>query len=158
MSRVVALLGAMALTGCASVIGEKMQPLALQTVLDGKEIAGLGCTLSNDAGSWTLISPASVMVHKSTGDLAVDCKKDSYAGSATVVSKSNKAVWGNLLLGGGIGYIVDRNTGAGFDYPPNITVTLRQVDMAGIPSTAALAPVEVPLKPMSPSQAAARVY
>ena len=158
MSRVVALLGAMALTGCASVIGEKMQPLALQTVLDGKEIAGLGCTLSNDAGSWTLTSPASVMVHKSTGDLAVDCKKDSYVGNATVVSKSNKAVWGNLLLGGGIGYIVDRNTGAGFDYPPNITVTLRQVDMAGIPSTASLAPVDVPLKPMSPSQAAARVY
>lgn len=103
----------------------------------------MGCTLTNDAGSWFLTSPGSVTVHKSTDDLAIDCKKDSYVGNVIAVSKSNGAVWGNILLGGGIGYIIDRNTGAGFDYPPTIVVALRQVDTAGIPSNAPLKPVLV---------------
>lgn len=141
MKRILALLGVVAVTGCASVAGEKMQPVTVTTIFDNKEIAGLGCTLTNDAGSWFLTSPASVTVHKSTGDLAIDCKKDAYAGTATAVSKSNGAVWGNILLGGGIGYIVDRNTGAGFDYPPTIVVTLRQLNTAGIPANAPLKPV-----------------
>lgn len=149
MKRILALLGVAAVTGCASVAGEKMQPVSVTTIFDNKEIAGLGCTLTNDAGSWFLTSPASVTVHKSTGDLAIDCKKDSYAGNATAVSKSNGAVWGNILLGGGIGYIVDRNTGAGFDYPPTIVVTLRQLDTAGIPANA-------PLKPVSSLDSAAK--
>ncbi|MFA9216795.1 MAG: hypothetical protein ACEQSK_06785 [Sphingomonadaceae bacterium] len=141
MKKIASLLGLIVVTGCASVAGEKMQPVSVQTVFDSKEIAGLGCTLSNDAGSWFLTSPASVTVHKSTGDLSIDCKKDSYVGNAIAVSKSNGAVWGNILLGGGIGYIVDRNTGAGFDYPPTIIVNLRQLDSAVPVKTAPLAPL-----------------
>lgn len=120
-----------------------MQPVSVTTIFDSKEIAGLGCTLTNDAGSWFLTSPASVTVHKSTGDLAIDCKKEQYSGTAVAVSKSNGAVWGNVLVGGGIGYIIDRNTGAGFDYPPTIVVTLRQLDSVGIPANAPLKPVAV---------------
>lgn len=166
MKRILALSGVLVVTGCASVAGEKMQPIAVQTVFDSKEIAGLGCTLTNDAGSWFLTSPASVTVHKSTGDLAIDCKKNSFTGNVTVVSKSNGAVWGNILLGGGIGYIVDRNTGAGFDYPPTVVVTLRQLDSAGVPAKAE--PIATPgtasstassmlTKPVTASQSAARI-
>lgn len=122
------------LTGCASISGEKMQPITIQTLHDSREVAGVGCTLSNDAGSWFLTTPGSVTVHKSTGDLAIDCKKDDVFGRQTLVSKSNGAVWGNILLGGGIGYIVDRNTGAGFDYPATTTIVMRkmgEVSLAG---------------------------
>ena len=155
MKTIFALSAVLALTGCASVIGEKMQPLSVTTVFESKEIAGLGCTLSNDAGSWTLTSPASVVVHKSTGDLAIDCKKDAYVGNATAVSRANGAVWGNLLLGGGIGYVVDRNTGAGFDYPSGIVVTVRQLVAPALGVNDAA--IDVPLKLMSPSQSAARI-
>jgi hypothetical protein len=115
------------LTGCASISGEKMQPITVQTIHENKEMAGVGCTLTNDAGSWYVTTPGSVTVHKSTGDLAIDCKKDSLFGRQSLVSKSNGAVWGNILLGGGIGYIVDRNTGAGFDYPATTTIMLRKI-------------------------------
>lgn len=118
----------LALTGCASVSGEKMQPITVQTIHENKEVAGVGCTLTNDAGSWFLTTPASVTVHKSTGDLAVDCKKENVTGRQTLVSKSNGAVWGNILIGGGIGYIIDRNTGAGFDYPATATIMLHKID------------------------------
>lgn len=121
----------LAITGCASVSGSKLQPVSIQTIQDNKEVAGVGCTLSNDAGKWFVTTPGSVTVNKSTGDLAVDCVKDvTLVGHETVVSKSNGAVWGNILLGGGIGYIVDRNTGAGFDYPNTITVMLRRIGEA----------------------------
>lgn len=138
MKTIVAIATLSLLTGCASISGERMQPVTVKTVHDNVEIAGVGCTLTNDAGSWFVTTPGSVTVHKSTGDLAVDCKKDAFAGNQTLVSKSNGAVWGNIIAGGGIGYIVDRNTGAGFDYPASTTVMLRKIgDMpAAIPPVA----------------------
>ena len=104
-----------------------MQPIAVQTVHDSKEIAGVACTLTNDAGSWSVMTPGSVTVYKSTGDLAIDCKKEEISGRQTLVSKSNGAVWGNIIAGGGIGYIVDRNTGAGFDYPATTMIAMRKI-------------------------------
>jgi hypothetical protein len=130
------------LTGCASITGSKLQPLSVQTVHDGKEVSGVGCTLTNDAGKWFVTSPGSVTVQKSTGDMAVDCAKDDLKGHENVVSKSNGAVWGNIIAGGGIGYIVDRNTGAGFDYPNSITVVLNRIAAAVglVPSSTTPAP------------------
>lgn len=130
MKNYAALAAMLALTGCASITGEKIQPLSVITILDNKEVAGIGCTLSNDAGSWFLTSPGSVTVHKSTGDLAIDCKKEGMAGNATVVSKANGGAWGNILFGGVVGYVVDRQTGAGFNYPTNVTIMLRQIEAA----------------------------
>ena len=120
----------LALTGCASITGSKLQPVSVQTIQDGKEVSGVNCTLSNDAGKWFVTSPGSVTVQKSTGDMAVDCEKDDLRGHENLVSKNNGAVWGNILAGGGIGYIIDRNTGAGFDYPNSIIVVLNRIAAA----------------------------
>lgn len=130
----------LALTGCASITGSKLQPLSVQTIQDGKEVAGVGCTLTNDAGKWFVTTPGSVTVQKSTGDMAVDCTKEELRGHENLVSKSNGAVWGNIIAGGGIGYIVDRNTGAGFDYPNNVTVILNRMAAAIGLSTSSATP------------------
>ncbi|WP_195763901.1 hypothetical protein [Pseudoduganella rivuli] len=153
MTKYAALAAMLALTGCASITGEKIQPLSVITVLDNKEVAGIGCTLSNDAGSWFLTSPASVTVHKSTGDLAIDCKKEGLAGNATVVSKANGGAWGNILAGGVIGYVVDRQTGAGFNYPSNVTIMLRQIENAQQVQSQAT-PAAIPAAPAAPAAAA----
>lgn len=130
----------LALTGCASITGSKLQPLSVQTIQDGKEVAGVGCTLTNDAGKWFVTTPGSVTVQKSTGDMVVDCTKEELRGHENLVSKSNGAVWGNIIVGGGIGYIVDRNTGAGFDYPNNVTVILNRMAAAIGLSTSSATP------------------
>jgi uncharacterized protein YceK len=119
---------ALALSGCASIISEKTQPVSVQTIMDNKEVAGIGCVLQNDEGKWFITSPGSTVINKSTADMTVDCKNDKTIGHDVVVSKSNGSVWGNILLGGGVGYIVDRNTGAGFDYPTVITVELKKIE------------------------------
>jgi len=141
MKKLICIATLLALTGCASVTGSKLQPLSVQTIQDGKEVAGVGCTLTNDAGKWFVTTPGSVTVQKSTGDMAVDCSKDDLRGRENLVSKSNGAVWGNIIAGGGIGYIIDRNTGAGFDYPNTVTVILNRMAAAiGLsPSTTVLA-------------------
>jgi len=131
MKSMLAILTMLTVAGCATVSGEKVQPISLQTIQDNIEISGVGCTLMNDSGKWFVTSPGSVTVHKSTGNLAIDCSKDgNLVGHETLVSKSNGAVWGNIIAGGGIGYIVDRNTGAGFNYPNNIAVVLHKIENA----------------------------
>jgi hypothetical protein len=127
MKSLVAATALVALTGCASITGSKLQPISVQTMQEGKEVAGVTCTLTNDSGKWFVTTPGSVTVQKSTGDMAVDCAKDELKGHDNLVSKNNGAVWGNILAGGGIGYIIDRNTGAGFDYPNSITVVLTRI-------------------------------
>jgi hypothetical protein len=132
MRTTVVVVVAVAMAGCASITGNKLQPVSVQTIQDNSEVAGAGCTLTNDAGKWFVTTPGSVTIQKSTGDLAVDCSKDEgkMVGHENIVSKANGGVWGNIILGGGIGYVVDRNTGAGFDYPPSITVMLNRISSA----------------------------
>ena len=143
MYKSLATVSLLAVTGCASITGSKLQPVSVQTIQDSKEVAGVGCTLTNDAGKWFVTTPGSVTIQKSTGDLAVDCAKENIMGHETIVSKSNGAVWGNIILGGGIGYVVDRNTGAGFDYPNSITVMLRKMGEAVGLTTPVAAPAVV---------------
>lgn len=140
MKNIIAVAAVFALTGCASITGERTQSIMVQTIHENAEIAGSGCTLSNDAGSWFVTTPSSVVVHKSTGDLTISCKKNALAGNQTLESKSNINVWGNVIAGGVIGYVVDRNTGAGFNYPTTAMVMMRRIGDETTPTAAATPP------------------
>jgi len=111
-------------SGCASITGSKNQPVSLTAVCNAEPVSGANCTLANDKGQWFVATPGSVMIQKSGGDLAVSCKKGDAAGGGTFVSKANGGIWGNILAGGIIGYAIDAGSGAGFDYPPNMTVIM----------------------------------
>jgi hypothetical protein len=124
MFRILAWSMAVLLSGCASITGSKLQPISVQTTQGSSMVSGASCTLSNDAGKWFVKTPGSVTVQKSTGDLSVECAMNEASGHENVVSKANTNVWGNILLGGVIGYAVDRSSGAGFDYPESVTVKL----------------------------------
>ncbi len=113
------------LSGCASVTSGKFQPLSVAAVKGGEDVDNAKCALTNDKGTWYANTPGSVMVQKSYGDLVVVCKKTGYKpGTLSVKSASNGGVWGNIIAGGLIGYAVDASSGAGFDYPTNLTVSM----------------------------------
>ena len=112
------------LYGCASIVGSSTQPISVTTVCEGKIITNIACSLANDKGQWTLTTPGSAQVHKSYENLNITCKKEASEGSAAFISKSNTGAWGNILLGGVIGYAVDSGGGAGFDYPSAVTIVL----------------------------------
>ena len=118
---VLALLGA-----CATLTESNQQEVLVQAILDNHEVKGVGCVLTNKVGRWFVTAPGKVKIQKSVGDLWIDCKKDDLAsGYDIVASKVNGSLWGNVIISAGIGYMVDRNTGAGFDYPATLTVLMR---------------------------------
>jgi len=119
-----ALLSLFILSGCASITSGKVQPISVTTACDGEPINGAMCTLTNDKGSWFVKTPGSISISKAYADLTVECKKDKAQGVATFQSKSEGAVWGNIIAGGIIGYAVDAGTGAGFSYPPVLAVNM----------------------------------
>lgn len=114
-----------AVAGCASITSSKHQALSIVTVCDGAMVSGAACTLSNDKGAWFTPSPGSLMIQKSSGDMVASCRKDQSFGTVSFPSRANAGIWGNILLGGIVGYAIDAGSGSGFDYPTNVTVFMQ---------------------------------
>lgn len=114
----------MGFSGCASLTSGRQQAFSVQTHHGNVERTGIDCDLHNDAGAWSLTSPASVEVRKSAENLVVECKEGHLTGKASVKSTVNAAYASNFLFLFGIGYVIDKYTGAGFDYPETVVVQL----------------------------------
>ena len=72
----------LAVAGCASLSESTQQNVMVQTVLDHREIFGVGCVLYNDVGKWFVTTPARVTLRKSATPLRIDCRKEGAASSA----------------------------------------------------------------------------
>lgn len=115
------------LTGCSTLTADgTSQNLSVMTyTADRKDLLGATCEMRNDEGSWTAVTPATVMVHRSNKDLIIKCTKEGYADAhANVVSKTKANMFGNIIFGGGIGAIIDHNNGSAYDYPTAIKMTM----------------------------------
>jgi hypothetical protein len=114
------------LSGCASVTGSNSQAITVTAICDSSRVVrGAFCTLINDKGQWFVETPGSVLVQKAFGDLTISCKHENTHGTLVLTSSSNANAWGNILAGGVIGIAVDASTGAGFNYPPMVTVNMQ---------------------------------
>lgn len=120
---------AMVASGCASVTGSTNQSVSVQArQQSGVEVVGATCELTNDEGKWFMTTPGSTTIHRSNKTLDVLCKKDGFNPGRTSVESSTKgAMWGNIILGGAVGAVVDHNSGAAYEYP-----TIIQVIMASL--------------------------
>lgn len=101
------------MTGCASVLVDKTQPVKVETLdQNGASVVGAKCDLKNDRGEYSVETPNTVFVRKSYGDLVITCidKKHGEA-DGKLISRVGGAVFGNIILGGGIGAIVDSSRG-----------------------------------------------
>lgn len=107
-------------TGCSTISGSgTTQPISVQTFSsDGGDLDGARCDMTNDEGTWFVVTPGSTVVRRSNKDLQVICKKTGIdIGTANIVSKTKGNMFGNIILGGGIGAIVDHNNGSAYEYP-----------------------------------------
>lgn len=110
------------LTSCASITTGSNQSIGITTAPDTHAT----CELSNDKGTWYIPdTPASITVNRSYSDLTIICKKEQKAGTVKVKSSTKGMMFGNILAGGIIGGAIDAGTGAGYDYPTTITVSLK---------------------------------
>lgn len=120
-----ALAAAMLLTGCASIVNETTHPLRLETKTSaGNMISGADCVISNDYGAVNAKSGSVVQIRRSSKDMDIVCKMaDNPDASARLISRANAGLAGNILIGGGIGAIIDHNKGTAYTYPTWIQMT-----------------------------------
>lgn len=121
----------LALGGCASVLNGLTQPVMLQTVSqEGVPLPGARCTLRNDDAVLEAVSGQMVRVHRSVSDLHVSC---TLAGQGEArlqaVSRSTRAIGGNLIAGGGIGALVDHARGSAYAYPATLQLVFGRTEL-----------------------------
>ena len=152
---------ALNLGGCASIVNGQNQSLSVTTKKDGTDVSGARCSLVNDKGTWYVTTPGSVTVHRSFKDLAVKCAVETQEPTlATFKSATKGMAFGNILLGGIVGAGVDMATGAAYDYPEVIVVTMGSKPAptppaaagSGLPATpAATTPPAAPAASVAPA-------
>jgi len=109
-------------TGCATVTTGTEQNI---TVITEKNVNGAECELT-DAKSrkWYVPStPGNANVHRGDGPMSVICAKAGYRNGLLMVDEIIAgATLGNILIGGGVGILVDAMSGSAQRYPDQITV------------------------------------
>ena len=120
----------MLVSGCSTLTGEgTAQSISVETMerASGDRIIDARCDLSNDEGAWTVLTPGSVMVHRSNKPLSIKCQKLGYIQDYSSVDSKTKAnMWGNIIVGGGIGALIDHNNGSAYEYPAVVRIPMRK--------------------------------
>lgn len=120
MLKFVAAIGAaLMFSGCASVVNDTSHPVKIETkTASGEAVRGAECKLTNDYGTVTLKSGETAQVRRSSKDLDIVCKDEKNPdATARAISRANGGMWGNIIIGGGIGAIIDHNKGTAYTYP-----------------------------------------
>lgn len=112
-------------SGCASIVGGTGQVVSVETHQAERPVEGARCEMVNSKGTYHVTTPGTVTVSRAYGNLKVRCDKEGVAtGTATVVSATKVLAFGNILFGGAIGVAVDTTSGAAYDYPEFIRVSM----------------------------------
>ncbi len=145
MKTLVTVIVLLSLVGCASITGTTNQNVSVQTKEStGTELVGASCELGNKKGKWFITTPGTVGISRSNDDLQVSCTKDGYLqGRQGVVSDTKGMMFGNIIFGGGIGAIVDHNSGAAYEYPSVIQIMMSRIAKVADAVTSSLTPTVV---------------
>ncbi|MBK6004933.1 hypothetical protein JJB11_02410 [Ramlibacter ginsenosidimutans] len=122
-------------SGCASVAGGNTQKMAVQVrTADGAAVEGAECSLTNDKGNWHVRAPGDTTVVRSYNAMQVRCERVSLPqGIVSVESGVRAAMFGNILIGGAIGAMVDHTSGAAYEYPEQVRVVMGRTSTFTLP-------------------------
>lgn len=137
--------------GCATITGGSNQSMYVQIQnTPGVPATAADCELSNDKGRWLVHAPNDTTIVRSNKPMLVKCTGAGVQpGTVSVESATRAAMFGNILLGGAIGAVIDHNSGAGYEYPGIVTVVFGQtsslkMEYAANPQGANGGPTAVP--------------
>lgn len=118
------------LAACATT-GSGGGNIAVETASKGQPVTGANCVVRTGAGSWNVVTPATINVGQASGDLNVVCDKPGYRTSELVYKPSGRSGssmgiglgggGGNVGLGVGLSFPI--MTGGG-SYPSRITIDM----------------------------------
>jgi hypothetical protein len=126
-----------AAAGCVGAGSTNEQLLEVHTILGHREVAGVGCVLSNSAGRWFVVAPGRVTVVRTRDPLNVDCARDGIGDAREAVAPRADGridadrLIGNIIVSSPLGGYFDRQSGAGVAYPSTLTVLMRSAAAPG---------------------------
>jgi hypothetical protein len=110
------------LTACATLVTDDHQSIAVRS-----DPLGAICQVQQGGDLVATISqtPGTAFISKSRHDLAINCTLPGYyPGAAVLESSFQDMTYGNLIIGGLIGVLVDTSSGAIKQYPRSVIVLL----------------------------------
>jgi hypothetical protein len=116
-----------ALGGCATLTEDSTeQQLEVHAVQDNREVAGVGCVLTNRLGRWFVVAPGRVTVARNPQPLTIDCARDGVGRAVETFGAryDSRDLIATVVTTGGLGYVMDSYSGAGFAYPATLTVVI----------------------------------
>ncbi|MBA2587783.1 MAG: hypothetical protein H0U98_04065 [Alphaproteobacteria bacterium] len=118
----VAVIAATGLSGCSSVIEGTSQEILVNT-----NPSGANCEFVREGNVIARVTqtPGGATIKKTKHDITLKCQKDGYQ-EATYLNHSGAAgaTFGNIILGGGIGWAIDSASGADNKYDGVVNITL----------------------------------
>ena len=118
------LLLTLGLVSCASIFSERSQSISVNT----GDVEDAICELFNGKGRYVVNSPGRLVIGQSCDDLNYICRKKGYNEIKGIIAFNHKgSTAGNLVVGGGIGYLVDIGTGAACKYPETISLPMTPI-------------------------------
>jgi hypothetical protein len=132
---------ALALAGCASIIEGTSQEITINT-----NPTGAACTLMREGQPIGSVNPTpgTVLIKKTKYDLNIVCDRPGFD-QATFLNHSGAAgaTFGNIILGGGIGWAIDSAAGADNKYETPVNLTM--VPKSAVVPLTMPAPVPTPM-------------
>lgn len=109
-------------SGCATVTQGVTQPLTVNT-----DPPGASCTVNRDDKTMGVVNPTpgTLQLEKGWAALTIACQKEDH-GDEVARHDSELQGWtfGNIIIGGLIGFVIDAASGAMRKYPSFVTVVL----------------------------------
>lgn len=127
------LISALPLIGCATIIEGGGQSVAISTTPAGAmcSVDRAGTHLADVAAT-----PGSVRIDKSKNDLTIACSKPGFQkASITQTPKFVGTTFGNILVGGVVGVVVDAASGANYVYPAEVKLEMAAATEGGVPAS-----------------------
>lgn len=143
-----ALVVAPALSGCASIITGTSQDIAIATAPSGAK-----CVLTREKETIATLesTPGKVTVRKDKHDILVTCDKTGYQTATQYLhSDVESGTFGNIILGGVIGWGIDSATGADNKYDEAVTIPLITNSAGTAATSTSDVPVQTPPDPNAP--------
>ena len=104
-------------SGCASLFSDASQPVSIDT----PSCKAAKCRATNaDGVYYAAETPATIVVNKAFGDLTVICEKGDERATSVHKSSATATTFGNILMGGPVGALIDAGSGKGYQYPSMI--------------------------------------
>jgi hypothetical protein len=133
---------AITLGGCGHMSGPANQSVSINTFAGYDQVVqGAVCELHNDAGKWTLTSPGTVQVTKSSKALKVSCQKEGHEqGLVEATARPGGPQDQNAKYAMFIPVVgfemsaIDYRSGIVFNYPAEVPVYMGQSVLVQIPA------------------------